>query len=341
MTLRRVLGGLGAAAALGTAAAISTRRRALAAVPRELWHPVLYLPLSFGNPVTLAVARRLVPLAGAAVRPGVRVERRTLPATTDDLPVEVLIYQASGASGRAPRAALLWIHGGGTVMGAARQENTWCSRVADELGALVVSVDYRLAPENPYPAALDDCFGALRWLHASAAALAIDPSRIAVGGESAGGGLAAAVVQRAHDSEVPVRFQLLVYPMLDDRTALRADPPDSAIHTWTPGSNRFAWTSYLGRPPRDRDDRPYIAAARRRNLAGLPPAWIGVGDLDLFHDEDVDYARRLNEAGVACELRLEPGMYHGADALLDGEAPSMTAFRTAALDALRAALAKP
>ncbi|MFF4402521.1 alpha/beta hydrolase [Streptomyces sp. NPDC001480] len=257
---------------------------------------------------------------------------------TDDLPVEVLTYQASG---QAPRAALLWIHGGGTVMGAARQENTWCSRVADELGALVVSVDYRLAPENPYPAALDDCFGALRWLQANAAALGIDPARIAVGGESAGGGLAAAVVQRAHDSGVPVRFQLLLYPMLDDRTALRVDPPNSAIYTWTPDSNRFAWTSYLGRPPQDRDDRPYIAAARRRNLDGLPPAWIGVGDIDLFHDEDVDYARRLSEAGVACELRLESGMYHGADALLDGKAPSMTAFRTAALDALRTALAKP
>ncbi|MFD9592972.1 alpha/beta hydrolase [Kitasatospora sp. NPDC059973] len=338
MTLRRVLSGLGAAATLGAAAAISARRRALAAVPRELRHPALLLPLNFGNPVTLAVARRVVPLAGAALRPGVRVERRTLPATTDDPSVEVLTYQASG---QAPRAALLWIHGGGTVMGAARQENTWCSRVADELGALVVSVDYRLAPENPYPAALDDCFGALRWLHASAATLGIDPTRIAVGGESAGGGLAAAVVQRAHDSGVPVRFQLLIYPMLDDRTALRVDPPSSAIHMWTPDSNRFAWTSYLGHPPQDRDDRPYIAAARRRDLDGLPPAWIGVGDLDLFHDEDVDYARRLSEAGVACELRLEPGMYHLADALLDGKAPSMTAFRTAALDALRTALAKP
>ncbi|MEU9003180.1 alpha/beta hydrolase fold domain-containing protein, partial [Streptomyces sp. NPDC048551] len=184
MTLRRVLSGLGAAATLGAAAAISTRRRALAAVPRELRHPVLFLPLNLGNPVTLAIARRVVPLAGAALRPGVRIERRTLPATTDDLPVEVLTYRASG---QAPRAALLWIHGGGTVMGAARQENTWCSRVADELGALVVSVDYRLAPENPYPAALDDCFGALRWLHASAADLGIDPARIAVGGESAGG----------------------------------------------------------------------------------------------------------------------------------------------------------
>ncbi|AUG76884.1 arylesterase [Kitasatospora sp. MMS16-BH015] len=338
MTLRRVLAGLGAAATLGAAAAISRRRRALAAVPRELRHPVLLLPLNFGNPLTLAVARRLVPLAGAAVRPGVRVDRRTLPATADDLPVEVLTYRAPG---RAPRAALLWIHGGGLVMGAARQENTWCSRVADELGVLVVSVDYRLAPENPYPAALDDCFAALRRLHAGAAALGIDPARIAVGGESAGGGLAAAVVQRAHDSGVPVRFQLLVYPMLDDRTALRVDPPHSAIHTWTPDSNRFAWTSYLGRPPQARDDRPYLAAARRRSLDGLPSAWIGVGDLDLFHDEDVDYARRLSESGVACELRVEPGMYHGADALLDGRAPSMTAFRTAALDALRTALTEP
>lgn len=336
MTLRRVLGKLGTVAALVTDRRITTLRRALTAVAPELRHPVLYLPLNLTNAATLAIGRRL-PAVGSAIRPGIRAERTTVTAT--DPAVNVVIYQAPGRS--KPSGALLWIHGGGTVMGTLRQGHAWCSRVADELGALVVSVDYRLAPENPYPAGLDDCYQALRWLHDNAVNLGIDPARIAVGGDSAGGGLAAALAQRARDTSLPVRFQLLVYPMLDDRTILRAEAHDRTFYTWTPTSNRFAWTAYLGHPPQERDDRPYTAAARRANLTGLPPAWIGVGDLDLFHAEDVGYARRLREAGVECELRIEPGMYHGADALFDGKAPSMTAFRSSMLDSLRAALTNP
>lgn len=336
MSMRRVLGGLGAVVALAAAWRITTRCRALAAVPPELRHPVLYLPLNLIDAVTLAIGRRL-PAVDSSIRPSIRAEQITVTAT--DPALTVVTYQAPARS--EPSGALLWMHGGGTVMGTVRQGHAWCSRVADELGALVVSVDYRLAPENPYPAGLDDCYRALRWLHANAIKLGIDPARIAVGGDSAGGGLAAALAQRAHDTGLPVRFQLLVYPMLDDRTVLRAEPHKRTIYTWTPTSNRFAWTAYLGRPPQERDDRPYTAAARRANLTGLPPAWIGVGDLDLFCPEDMDYARRLREAGVECELRVEPGMYHGADALFDGKAPSMTAFRNNMLDALRNALIKP
>ncbi|MFJ8021462.1 alpha/beta hydrolase [Streptomyces sp. NPDC096311] len=339
MTLRRALGVLGAVVALKGAMVITARHRALAVVPSELRHPALYVPLNFGNAAVRAIARQAVPLTGATIRPGVRVERCTVPATATNPGVNLLTYQTAGR--HKPGGALLWIHGGGTVLGAARQENAWCSRIAAELGVLVVGVDYRLAPENPFPAAHDDCYRALRWLHDNATDLGVDPELIVVGGESAGGGLAATVVQRAHDTGVPVRFQLLEYPMLDDRTVLRLDPHGSSVYTWTPASNRFAWNAYLGRPPQERDDRPYIAAARRADLTGLPPAWIGVGDLDLFCPEDIEYARRLREAGTACELRVEPGMYHGADALLDGKAPAMTAFRTAMLDALSAALIEP
>ncbi|MER6266669.1 alpha/beta hydrolase [Streptomyces sp900105755] len=331
-----VLGGLGALAALGAAAATNTRRRALAVVPPELRHPALYVPLNLGNAVVRAIVRQVVPLTRTTIRPGVGLERRTVPATDTDPAVNLLIYRAGGH--KAPSGALLWIHGGGMVVGAARQSNAWCSRVAEELGLLVVSVDYRLAPENPFPAALNDCYRTLCWLHDNAAELGLDRDRIAVGGESAGGGLAATVVQRAHDTGVPVRFQLLEYPMLDDRTVLRRAPRESDIYTWTPASNRFAWTAYLGRPPQEEDDRPYISAARRADPTGLPPTWIGVGDLDLFCSESVEYARRLREAGVACESRVEPGMYHGADALFDGKVASMTAFRIAMLDALRTAL---
>ncbi|GGQ50008.1 alpha/beta hydrolase [Couchioplanes azureus] len=334
MTTLRVLGALAAAAVL---AAVAVRRRAVAAVPPGLRHPVLYLPLSVTNAATLAAGRRLR-FPGGRVRPGVRVERRTVPAGPGSPPVGVVVYR--GAAAARATGALLWIHGGGTVLGTPAIGHAWCSRVAAELGVPVVSVDYRLAPEHPYPAALDDCHHALRWLHEQAAALGVDPARIAVGGDSAGGGLAAALAQRARDTGPAVALQLLVYPMLDDRTVLR-ERPDRPVFTWTPASNRYGWTAYLGHPPREDDDRPYVAAARRADLTGLAPAWIGVGDLDLFHREDVDYAHRLRAAGVPCELVVVPGMYHGADALLDRREPTMTAFRTAMLKTLRSALVNP
>jgi acetyl esterase/lipase len=338
MTVRRAIGRL---AALGVAGAtvkgITARRRALAAVAPELRHPLLYLPLNI-NAVTLALARRMPPPRGPAM-PGIRVTEQTVPAEHDSPTVTVQVYEHPQRT--TPSGALLWIHGGGTVMGTVQQGNAWCSRVADELGVLVISVDYRLAPENPYPAALDDCYHALRWLHDNAAALGVDPARIAIGGESGGGGLAAALAQRAHDTNIATCFQLLVYPMLDDRTVLHTPDHSRGVFAWTPASNRFAWTAYLGHPPREDDSRPYIAAARRTDLTGLPSAWIGVGDLDLFHTENIDYAHRLREAGIDCELHTEPGMYHLADALLDGKAAAMTTFRDNMLDALRAALNKP
>ncbi|MFI5492347.1 alpha/beta hydrolase [Actinoplanes sp. NPDC051859] len=323
--------------AVAALAALAVRHRtAVAAVPRELRHPVLYLPLHLGS-ATLALARRL-PFPGARIRAGVHIEQRLVPGSPDSPPVGVVTYRRAGSAGTG--GALLWIHGGGTVLGTPAMGHAWCSRVAAELDVLVVSADYRLAPEHPYPAGLDDCCRVLRWLHEHAAEWGVDPARVAVGGDSAGGGLAAALAQRAYDTGVPVRLQLLVYPMLDDRTVLRGKP-DHPGFVWTAPSNRFGWTSYLGRSPQADDDRPYAAAARRPELAGLSPAWIGVGDLDILHRENVAYAARLRAAGVDCDLRVVPGMYHGADALLDGREPSMTAFRAAMLEALRAALTGP
>jgi acetyl esterase/lipase len=318
---------------------IGRRMRAAAAIPKELRHPVLYAPINITNAAMLSVARRVAARA-TAVRAGVQAEEVQLPASRTGPALTVHIYRA--ATRTSPGPALLWLHPGGLVMGAIQQSHAWCSRVAAELGVLVVNVDYRIAPEHPYPAAIDDAYRALQWLHANATSLGIDPARIAVGGQSAGGGLAAALAQRAHDENIPVRFQLLAYPMLDDRTTLRDTQGDRTPYTWTPKSNRFGWTAYLGREPQLRDDRPYVAAARRTDLAGLAPAWIGVGDIDLFHEEDTEYAQRLEAAGVRCELHIEPGMYHGADELLEGKnVPSMIAFRDRMISALRNAVNGP
>jgi acetyl esterase/lipase len=234
-----------------------------------------------------------------------------------------------------PSAALLWIHGGGLVMGTPEVGNELCSRIVADLGIVVVSVDYRLAPEDPFPAGLDDCYRTLTWIHDNAADLGIDPMGVAVGGDSAGGGLAACLAQFAFDrGGPPICFQLLQYPMLDDRTAARTDH-DALI--WTNASNRFAWEAYLGHPAGDPEQRPYASAARRTDLAGLPPAWIGIGEIDLFHDESVDYAERLRAAGVPVDLHVVPGMYHAADRMVPA-APTMTAFVTTMIDALETGL---
>ncbi|QFU90352.1 alpha/beta hydrolase [Amycolatopsis sp. YIM 10] len=324
--------GLAAVTAAGAAAVVkSTRARArqLEAVAPELRGSIiLRLPFEISSRTMLRLLR-LAPIPPAPVPDGVTMDRRTLPGG-----VEVYTYDVPGRT--RPSGALLWIHGGGYVAGDALSDHTACGRFARELGIPVVSVNYRLAPEHPFPAGLDDCYSALAWLHGQAGELGVDPGRIAIGGESAGGGLAAALAQRAHDrGEFGVCFQLLVYPMLDDRTTLDTTRPKTLV--WTPGSNKFGWTSYLGHAPGEHEDRPHAVPARRADLAGLPPAWIGVGDLDLFHDEDLDYARRLDQAGVDCQVEVVPGMYHGAVSLLP-DAPLVQALRGSAVRALKQAV---
>ncbi|WP_307796162.1 alpha/beta hydrolase [Amycolatopsis sp. 195334CR] len=315
--------GLAAVAAAGAAAVVKSTRarsRLLETVAPELRGPImLRLPFDIGSRAVLRLIR-LAPMPPAPIPVGVTVEKRPLPGGA-----EVYTYDVPGRT--EPSGALLWIHGGGYIMGDALTDHATCAWFARELGIPVVSVNYRLAPEHPFPAGLDDCYSALAWLHEHAGELGVDPARIAVGGESAGGGLAAALAQRAHDrGEFGVCFQLLVYPMLDDRTTL-TDRPKTLV--WTPASNKFGWTAYLGHAPGEHEDRPHAVPARRADLTGLPPAWIGVGDLDLFHDENVDYARRLDR----CEVEVVPGMYHGAFSLMP-DAPLMRALRESALRAL-------
>ncbi|WP_205649389.1 alpha/beta hydrolase [Agromyces sp. LHK192] len=269
--------------------------------------------------------------------PGMRIENVSIPGGDGAPPVRVRVYDPVDRAADSP--ALLWLHGGGFLIGDPEQDEASSIGFARDLGALVVSVDYRLAPEHPSPAATADAYAALTWLFDQAAERGVDPARIAIGGASAGGGLAASLALYAHDRGV-VRpaFQLLVYPMLDDRTVLRDDLDTRWVRGWTPKSNRFGWTSYLGGEPGASDVSAYAAPARRVDLTGLPPAWIGVGSLDLFRDEDRVYAERLREAGVPCEYVEIEGAFHGFDAILRKAGVSKSFWRMQA-DALRRALA--
>lgn len=219
----------------------------------------------------------------------------------------VRVHRPNTLSAKPP--AVLWIHGGGYVWGSATVNDRAVRRMSDELSVLVASVEYRLAPEHSYPAALDDCYAALRWL---AARDDIDHQRILVAGKSAGGGLAAALALRWTDEGLDgLAGQVLIYPMLDDRTVHRSTV--AAARGWPPEDNRFGWRSYLGSQSGLDGVHPYAAAARRTDLSGLPPAWIGVGTEDIFYAESVDYGNRLRAAGVSTQLAVVPGAFHGFD----------------------------
>lgn len=229
---------------------------------------------------------------------------------------------------------LLWIHGGGYIIGNPEIDEWRCIQFAREAGIVVVSVDYRLAPKYPFPTPLEDTYTALKWVYSQAAQLGIDPMRIAIGGASAGAGLAASLVQMAVDrQEFKPIFQLLVYPMLDDRTVTRTDLATVVHLNWNQNSNRYGWESYLRAKAGVETVPEYAVPARRTTLAGLPPAWIGVGTLDLFHDEDLEYAQRLKDEGVVCEVVVIPGAYHGFD--LDPSPQVVHDFNNSQVEALK------
>jgi acetyl esterase/lipase len=221
--------------------------------------------------------------------------------------IGIRLHRPPEATGRGP--GLLWIHGGGYVIGSAAQDDVVCRRLARELGVTVAAVDYRLAPEYPYPTGLEDCYSALTWL---AGLPAVDPERVAIAGASAGGGLAAALALLVRDrGEIDLAAQVLVYPMLDDRSATEDGLDHPSHRLWTQSANYYGWSSYLG------DADPNVAVpARRDDLDGLPPAWIGVGTVDLFHDEDLAYAERLRATGVDCEVEVVDGAFHGFDGVV-------------------------
>ena len=251
----------------------------------------------------------------------VRQFDQNIPGPQGSPDVRIRIYKPTDQSENLP--GLLWIHGGGYVMGGIDGDDYPCKLRVKKVGCIVVSVDYRLAPENPYPAPLEDCYAALKWMTDHADELGLDKTRIAIGGGSAGGGLTAALALLVRDrAELDIVFQMLIYPMIDDCNIAPADEhhPDTLI--WSREKNLFGWTSYLGRQPGGSDVSPYAAAFREKNLAGLPPALIVVGDLDLFINENIEYAKRLIHCRVPTELHVYTGAYHGFNGFAPGAAIS-------------------
>jgi triacylglycerol lipase len=243
---------------------------------------------------------------------------RHIPGAPGDPDVRVLHYTPPGTAA-APRPAVLDIHGGGYVLGSADMSDIPNRMTAMEMDAVVVSVDYRLAPETAWPGSLNDNYAALCWLADNAGELGIDPARIAISGGSAGGGHAAALAIHARNMNGPaICFQLLDFPMLDDRTCIDPEPhPYAGEFVWTPQRNHFGWKSLLGVEPGSDGVHETAAPARANDLSGLPPAYLSIGALDLFLEENLEYARRLARAGVPVELHVIPGAYHGSGMAAD------------------------
>lgn len=268
--------------------------------------------------------------------PAPAVIDRTLKGLGAAPPVAVEVIGQGSADARRP--AILHIHGGGMISGRAKNLTPFCQDLAARFDCLVVNVDYRLSPETPFPGPLEDLYAALKWLHDDAEALGVDRSRIAVMGESAGGGLAALLAIMARDrGEIPLCLQVMLYPMLDDRTGSTVTTPShiGAIG-WNAAANAFGWTAFLGAPAGSAAVPAQAVPARVSNLAGLPPAFIGVGAIDLFVDEDIQYARRLIDAGVPTRLVVAPGAYHAFDFVVP-EAKVSREFTQAWRSALAAA----
>ncbi|MGB0849278.1 MAG: alpha/beta hydrolase [Thiolinea sp.] len=250
--------------------------------------------------------------AQAPTMPGVVSHDHYVPGLNDAPDVMVRVYQPETELETLP--ALLWIHGGGYVLGNVQGDDLMAKGLALTLQCVVVSVEYRLAPEHPFPAPLDDCYAALQWLANNAKTLNVNPERIAIGGASAGGGLAAGLGLLARDkAECNVCCQLLIYPMIDDTNIEQAGPDVPDTFPWTRADNLIGWRSYLSQEPGNDGISAYAAAARAEDVSGLPSTIICIGTPDLFRDESIAYAQRLMKAGVSTELHVYADGFHGFD----------------------------
>lgn len=268
--------------------------------------------------------------------PGILSKDHLAPGPTGGPDVKVRIYQPEKRPETLP--ALLWIHGGGYVLGDIDQDDALARNLALSLNCVVASVEYRLAPEHPFPAPLEDCYTALKWLAGNSDILEINPKRIAIGGASAGGGLAAGLGLLVRDrAEIDLCFQLLIYPMLDDSNVGQAGPEHPDTPVWSRANNLAGWSLYLQKAPGSEGISPYAAAIRAEDVSGLPPTFIGVGSPDLFRDENIAYARRLMDAGVPTELHICADGYHGFD-MLAPDSEAARRFTTVYTDILKQVL---
>ncbi|MGH2937943.1 MAG: alpha/beta hydrolase [Solirubrobacterales bacterium] len=260
----------------------------------------------------------LTQLSQSSQAPNDRVEHedRVIPGLEDQDDIRVRIYRPAGKVGRLP--GLYFIHGGGLNAGTIETEHSVAVGLTDMVGCVTVAVDYRLAPEDPYPASLEDCYSGLLWTAESADEIGVDPNRLAIYGGSAGGGLAAATAIAARDrGGPPLVFQALIYPMLDDRglTPSNRELTELKLGVWDGPANASAWHDYLGEMAGTAEVPGQAAPAREKDLSGLPPTYMDVGQLDLFRDEGIDYASRLMRAGIPTELHVYPGAVHGSEFL--------------------------
>ena len=246
-----------------------------------------------------------------------RGEQRWIPATSGDARVRVCLYRPDLDASKDPIPAVLYVHGGGFVLGAPEMADEYLTRLAEELGALIVAVDYRLAPEHPFPTPLEDCFAALSWLFSETDSLGLEANRMVVMGHSAGGGLAAALALLARDRQLPALAGLaLIYPMLDHRTGTPDAPhenPTTGTFSWSREANQFSWACMRGGLAVPDDQTPLYSPALAPSLEGLPPSFVSVGALDLFLEEDVNFALTLSKSGVPVELHVYPGVPHMFD----------------------------
>ena len=287
----------------------------LSLIDPELIPPSRQIPSPGFRKDTLRDVRASMQAKAIAALPAdsraVLVERLTVPGQGNAPAVGVLAYRPAQVQG--PLPALLHLHGGGYVVGSPERKGAEHRKLAVDLGCVIYSVDYRLAPETPFPGAVEDCYTVLRWLYQNAPQLGLDTSRIGVMGESAGGGLAASLALLVRDrAEFRLLFQHLISPMLDDRTAVRPIAyPCNGEFAWTPQDNAFGWSALLGPALGGPEVSPYAAAARAQDLTGLSPTYLSIAALDLLAEEEWSYAERLLRAGVPLEVHIYPGTYHG------------------------------
>ena len=306
---------------IGAALATDARTIAAAAAPDPYSYvdPELavelrkYPPIETPNAQNLATMRAADKNSLVMSEPELRPRKMTIPGPTQVGDVTVLVVDPKPDQRNRP--AVIYIHGGGFIVGHADTNLRLLQKAARATGALTVSVDYSLAPEARFPVAMEQSYATLAWLHRNSARLGIDPTRIAVMGDSAGGAHAASLTIAARDrGEFPIAYQCLIYPALDDRTGSTHQMPLSMGHFLaTPEYVRFAWSALLGRPAGSPSPPRGSVPARVKDLSGLPPAFIGVGSIDLLCDEGIEYARRLALTGISTELFIVPGAYHGFD----------------------------